>query len=212
MNNLKKDYGIVPLFSCPLFVKDDVTTEDSEVEYLKSLQMERMSTDNGDYSIEKYVLDNSKVSNLKNKILKNICKYAYDELKVSENIKFYITNSWVVRHKKMDWAQDHVHSNSILSGIYYLDVGEKSGKVNFIKETSNQTVFPLHMDLPFKEWNILNSKVWTFKPQNHQLFIFPSWLLHSVDKNRSDNLRYSLAFNVYLRGKIGTKEFQLEIK
>ena len=68
------------------------------------------------------------------------------------------------------------------------------------------------MDLGFKEFNILNSKNWSFVPKNNQLFIFPPWLLHSVSNNESDQERYSLAFNVYIKGKIGTQEFQLEIK
>jgi len=93
-----------------------------------------MSSNNGDYTKDKYVLNDPKVSNLKNKILENVYKFTSDELKVSNEVEFYLTNSWVVRHRKMDWAQQHVHTNSILSGIYYIDVGEKSGKLNFIKE------------------------------------------------------------------------------
>lgn len=208
----KIDYQIVPLFSSPLFIKDDVIANPEEVEHLKSLEMVRMSSNNGDYTKDKYVLNDPKVSNLKNTILNNVYKFTFDELKVSNEVEFYLTNSWVVRHRKMDWAQQHVHTNSILSGIYYIDVGEKSGKLNFIKETSNLTVFPIHMDLSFRECNILNSRVWTFLPKNNQLFIFPPWLLHSVEKNMSDKLRYSLAFNVYIKGKIGRNEFQLEIK
>ena len=51
-----------------------------------------------------------------------------------------------------------------------------------------------------------------FELYHNQLFIFPPWLLHGVSNNESDQERYSLAFNVYIKGKIGTKEFQLEMK
>ena len=49
-------------------------------------------------------------------------------------------------------------------------------------------------------------------PKNNQLFIFPSWLLHSVSNNESDQERYSLAFNVYIKGKIGTQRISIRNK
>ena len=206
------DYTVMPLFSTPIYIKDYVPISESEIQHLKSHEYERMVSENGDYTKDKYVLDNPELTDLKNNILDCVNEFVFGELKVGDPIEFYVTNSWAVKPQKGDWAHKHPHTNSILSGVFYFDVNDHSGELNFTKEANHHTVFPMHMDLGFKEYNILNSKTWSFVPKNNQLFIFPPWLLHGVSNNESDQERYSLAFNVYIKGKIGTKEFQLEMK
>ena len=204
------DYTIMPLFSTPLYIKNFVPLSNDEEIILKSSKLERMQSDNGYFSQDKYILDSTK--ELKRSIESCINEYVFDELKVSGPVKFYFTNSWIVKHKKNDWAHQHAHTNCILSGVYYFDVDENSGVLSFHKESNHFTVFPMHLDLDVSEHNIINSKAWSFTPKNHQLFIFPPWLKHGVSGNNSDKDRYSLAFNVYLKGKIGKKEYELEIK
>jgi hypothetical protein len=36
--------------------------------------------------------------------------------------------------------------------------------------------------------------------------------MHKVKQNTTNNSRYSLAFNYFVKGKFGTEEFELEIK
>jgi len=204
------DYTIMPLFSTPLFIKNDVFISDEEKRILKSAEYERMKAGNGYYTKDKYILN--KAEGLKINIAKAISQFVYEELKVVPTIHFYITNSWVVKHEKGDWAQMHAHTNCLISGVYYFDVNKDSGRIYFHKEANHFSVFPMHMDLDITDHNILNAKAWNFIPENGQLFLFPSWLQHSVSENKSDQERHSLAFNVYIKGKIGTKEFQMEIK
>jgi len=42
--------------------------------------------------------------------------------------------------------------------------------------------------------------------------MFPSSTIHNVGENKTNTNRHSLAFNVHVKGKLGTKEFQLDIK
>ena len=49
-------------------------------------------------------------------------------------------------------------------------------------------------------------------PQNGDIYMFPSSTIHSVGENETNNDRHSLAFNVHIKGKLGTKEFELDIK
>jgi len=206
------DYTVVPLFSTPLFVKEYLEISDDEKEYIKSFDYERMISNNGDYTKDKYVLNNPKLNKLNSRIIECVKQFVFEELRVSSDVQFYITNSWAVKHLKGDWAQPHVHTNSIFSGVCYLDVDDNSGDLSFHKEGRTNSVFPINLDLEVSTYNVLNSKIWKFTPKNNQLFIFPPWLLHGVDENKSDKERYSLAFNVYIKGKIGIQEFQLEIK
>ena len=35
------------------------------------------------------------------------------------------------------------------------------------------------------------------------LVVFPSQIIHNVEKNKTDNDRYAIAFDVFIRGKFG---------
>ena len=208
------DYRMVPLFNTPLFIKENIFIEESTKEFLKKQDFERMWANNGDYGVDKYILNKPECALLKDNLNDAMKKYAYIELRARENIEFYITNSWVVRHKPGDWAQDHVHTNSIISGVYYFDVsGEKDcGEFTLQRDLNRTGVFPLSCDIDVRDHNLFNSKIWTLTPKNGDVYMFPSSTIHNVGKNKTNNDRHSLAFNVHVKGKLGTKEFQLDIK
>ena len=46
--------------------------------------------------------------------------------------------------------------------------------------------------------NGLNAPSAAFKPANGKLYLFPSWLMHSVDLNDDEEDRISLAFSIGL--------------
>ncbi len=208
------DYKMVPLFSTPLFVKQGVLADELTKSFLKNQEFERMTSNNGDYGVDKYILNKPECALLKDKISNEMRKYAYRELRARKSIEFYITNSWVVRHKPGDWAHQHIHTNCILSGVYYFDVtGEKDcGEFTLVRDLSASGVFPNSCDVDVKDWNLFNSKIWTMVPQNGDIYMFPSSTIHSVGENETNNDRHSLAFNVHIKGKLGTKEFELDIK
>ena len=56
-----------------------------------------------------------------------------------------------------------------------------------------------------------NKKV-KFVTRNGLLILFPSQITHSTDKTLSTKYRYSLAFNMFCKGKFGKDEYELEIK
>lgn len=210
--SLDNEATVVPLFGIPVFnTKIDIPTPE-EIKFVKDLEYERMNTKNGWYSNDKYILDRPELSSLKNKIMSGLEIFVRKILHVRQGIDFYMTNSWSVKHDQGDWGQSHVHTNCLLSGVYYLQTNEKSGMIRFRKDTSWTNLFPLCNDLEFDDWNTFNSKVWSFQPEDGLLFLFPSHLLHSIDDNESDQERYSIAFNFYARGKLGTKEFELDLK
>ena len=207
------DSVIVPLFGAPLYVKENIFYDERVNEYLRSCEYERMVSKNGDYTKNKYILEQPEVLDLKKAIQSSIDDFVFNQLHVADDVQFYVTNSWVVKHSPGDWAQFHIHTNCLLSGVYYFDVKENQGELCFTKDLGNaNTIFPLNVNLEFKENNLFNSKKWYMNPENGTIYIFPSWLLHNVSVNETPIERYSLAFNVHLKGKIGEKEYELEIK
>ena len=55
-----------------------------------------------------------------------------------------------------------------------------------------------------KEFNLYNSRSWFFPVETNQIILFPSSTTHSVGQKKGNNTRLSLAFNVFIKGKIGS--------
>jgi uncharacterized protein (TIGR02466 family) len=204
-------YTVTPLFAIPLYqsIVDDVDLHD--IEFIKALEYERMPADNGDYTVSKNVLDISQLANLKSKIQKKIDHFVYEILDCDKTIKFEIQNSWVNRHGKLDFAGSHRHSNSLISGVFYLDVSPDSGAIIFQKDKSYYNLWSDTLEVGFNyqthedqsRLNVFNADAWGIYPKQNEIVLFPSLLYHSVSENLSGRVRYSLAFNVFPRGNLG---------
>ena len=64
----------------------------------------------------------------------------------------------------------------------------------------------------FDDTNSVNADRYNLKINEGTIVIFPSHLEHSVERNNSNENRYSVAFNFFVRGKFGKEEYELEIK
>ena len=103
------------IWSVPIFT-DKIQSDYKWLPNAKSLEYKRMYSKNGDITINKNVLELPEFNDLKNKILSSFEKYVYDFLSVKKDVKFKFLNSWIVKHKKDDVAQSHMHANSVFSG------------------------------------------------------------------------------------------------
>ena len=211
MDNNEFEYTVVPLFATPVFNTNVEPISDELKHLLFNVEFERMFAGNGHYSTDKYILRRPECKPLYDSIMHRLQIFIRDVLHVAPEIDFEMTNSWVVKHDKGDWVQSHIHTNCLLSGVVYLQTDDKSGKIVFRKETNHANLFPTALDIDVTIWNLFNSKAWSFQPENNKVFFFPSNALHSIDRNESDMTRYSLAFNFFPKGKIGTKEFELDL-
>ena len=162
-----------------------------------------MLTGNGYITENSYVL--SSLPDLRDEIIKNLNLYVYNFLKVdSESCHFYLTNSWINKHVKNDWAQLHHHSNAIISGVYYLKVPKKNKKCGVLAfSKNNSNIFLTNISPKFSEYNNINCDEYCITPGDGKLIMFPSHIKHEVGVNLSDEIRYSLAFNFHIRGTFG---------
>ena len=199
------EYKVHQLWPKPIF-DTEIPIKQKWLDFAYNSEYERVFVENGDYTKDKYVLN--KLPDLKQLILEQVNIFTTDYLKVFD-VEFYFLNSWIVKHHPKDWAQDHMHENSLLSGVYYLDAPKDAGGIVFVKGYNEQEIFPMAITPKVSEYNYVTSKQMTFKVNPGKLVIFPSNLMHSVEENKSNNNRYSLAFNLFCRGNFGHKEAQL---
>lgn len=194
-----KEAKIIPLFSIPLY-KGKVEIEESVKNILLNEKYTRMPSGNGHFSENKFILDLPKIKSLKDEVEIHIKNYVYKFLMVSETMNFYIQNSWVVKHFPKDWAQSHSHSNALISGVLYLKTKENSGKITFEKPDGYTNLFHQCMRVPFSGIDNNNCDFWHEVPKDNDILLFPSHLRHYVEKNESNEDRYSLAFNLNVEG------------
>jgi hypothetical protein len=140
-----------------------------------------------------YVLDS--LDNIKKIILDKFLNINNTYFKYDNDFK--ITTSWFTKSIKNNIGDFHNHGNNFYSGIYYIDVDDDTGDIEFSDFT------PSSFDLNTTEFNIDNSKSWRVKPENDLIIFFPSEMYHKIHLNKSEKNRYSLAFNIFPIGRIG---------
>lgn len=175
-----------------------------------NLEYERTHIDNSDISKDRYILNN--MPDLKSDIENHCELFVRKYLTVKDNAKFYLQNSWSNIHGPKEKAQIHCHGSSLLSGVYYPILPKNCGNITFHKGSIYTNIFHQSIRFEYEEPNNITAEQYVLNLNEGTIVIFPSHLDHSVEKNNSNENRYSIAFNFYVRGKFGKEEYQLEIK
>jgi uncharacterized protein (TIGR02466 family) len=136
----------------------------------------------------------SELIDLKNVIEKNVQYYLFEILKYKMDYKFL--NSWITKTIPQGFSQEHVHCNTLLSGVYY-PIGNEGFKISFLKKEQ------YFWDIETTEDNMFNIKSFYVDITDNTLLLFPSSLKHRIEKNNSNIDRYSIAFNINPKGEIG---------
>jgi uncharacterized protein (TIGR02466 family) len=109
-----------------------------------------------------------------------------------QKFSFNISTCWANINGKFASNSIHNHPNSILSGVYYLKAPEDCGGIYF----SDPRPAARMLNPPVMEFNLWTLPKVSYKPHEGTMILFPSWLLHGVDTNMSEESRISLSFNI----------------
>ena len=109
-----------------------------------------------------------------------------------DNYDLAITQMWLNKNGPGDYNKAHIHPNAIMSGTYYVQTPPRSGNIELHDPVPARPMLPF----PVKKRKPNNSPSVEYACQEGLLLVFPSWLLHSVQPNRSDEFRVSISFNV----------------
>ena len=106
---------------------------------------------------------------------------------------FAITTMWCNINYYKDFNWPHRHPMSTFAGVYYVQTPEKSGRIKF--EHPAQDIM-LHYPRS-NGVDAAHDGAMACLPQEKRLYIFPSWLRHSVEPNMNKNeKRISFSFNL----------------
>ena len=192
------------LFPVPVW-EENIGVPDGTLQFVENQMYERMGAWGNTKSIseDKQILEKNPA--LKKHILSNVKHYAYNILLVSPHVEIEIARSWIVLHFPGDYSEFHTHTNSIWSGVYYIECNPMSGDLIFDKTGVYPNCFLPILEPDTNVWVNATVKHHRMTPEPGSLFVFPSQLMHKADQNQSENCRYCIAFDVFIRGTIGTR-------
>ena len=190
--------NIQSIFPIPIYttnVKEIISEED--LDYIKNKQQVSYKNEGNFTSKDTYLFKNKKYNRIQNKIMEHVNEYFKEVINTCDKIVPYITQSWFNFTKEAQFHHRHSHTNSVLSGVLYINADKKYDMISFHKSIRDQ------IELKAKKFNLYNSDSWRFPVETGDLFLFPSTLAHSVPKKEGNNVRISLAFNVFVKGSLG---------
>ena len=189
---------LLQLFPTPLLIVPYKESIDEELAYLKTLSY-RQQAGNGNYrSDDSYLLRQEKLKNIKNFLGESVNKFTTDVLQSKQRL--IITQCWANRNPKGSRHHEHVHPNSIISGVMYFQINKKLPPIQFAK--TNQDA----MKLDPEKYNHVNSESFMLPCKPGELILFPSSLRHSVPTNHGEEDRISVSFNTFCIDAIGSEQ------
>ena len=167
-------------------------------------------------SEEMYLLDREEFKSVKEEIYTHIRKYEKDILGFTGNLKLRITESWYRETVPDNNHGSHVHANSLLSGVVYVQIpkqpldvevphedGLGHEGINFVHRESHGVFkdFKFQYQQEDTKYNAKNSFL---KVEDNDIVLFPSHLEHFVSYNQSkENVsRKIISFNTFIEGDI----------
>jgi uncharacterized protein (TIGR02466 family) len=195
---------VIGLWPTPLY-HSHITLSEGLREQIRGQEFVPFSRNIGSCTRDTHLLDQPIMADLRREIMRHVEFYTRDHLAVADHIEFYITNSWCTQHLRGDFGERHTHSNSLISGVLYVDCEPLTGDIRFFKDFNLQTLWPGAVDLDCSNFNEINSKYWAVTPRVGDILLFPSSLAHGAQANQTDSARHCVAFNLFARGQLGAQ-------
>ena len=128
---------------------------------------------------------------LSDKITKIANDNFVEDLALDRNLN--IENMWFNINGHKAYNTEHLHMHFLVSGVFYVDVQKNSGDL-ILHRNSWAHCFTVTDNS--KSYNLFTSSTKSITPENNMLILFPSWLVHSVNPNLSNEKRISIAFDL----------------
>jgi len=105
----------------------------------------------------------------------------------------YLGNMWANINPPGAMNRAHQHPNSLWSGVYYVKAPKNSGHLKIDDPRSSAAMSRPRQKEGEKPARLCRET--QYEPINGRCIMFPSWLMHCVDPNESNDIRISVSFN-----------------
>jgi len=180
---------LLQLFATPLLITKYEGNIDKELKFIEKLKYEANGKNGNFRSTDSYIFKKKQLKKIKDFCKESVDLFAKQVWQSSDNLM--ITQSWANRNPKGSIHHEHLHPNSIISGVMYFRLDKHLPPIMFSK-----TQFEM-LKLNYEKYNSLNSQTFYLPAVAGELILFPSYLRHSVPINTSNDVRVSISFNTF---------------
>ena len=194
---MKKD-ELLTVFPTPVQIYKYEDSIEKELKYIEDIEW-LPQVANGNFKTKDSYLT-------KHESLKGItsffkeCVDDYCNTIINSKQRLVITQLWGNRNPKGSKHHEHVHPNSIISGVFYLRQDPKLPPIQFSKGKQDG------IKLDPRKYNNYNAETFLLPCTSGELILFPSNLRHSVPTNMGEEERISLSFNTFSIDALGSEE------
>lgn len=189
---------LLQLFPTPVLVSRYSGNLEKERKYIESINYMMQPSNHNFRSNDTYLFDRTVMDTLKAFVDESLQIFS-DQILLSRQ-KLVVTQCWANRNPKNTSHHEHLHPNSIVSGVFYLNSSKEAPPIKFSKSVMGM------LKPETSGFNNFNSESYSLPIQSGDLVLFPSHFRHSVPTNTSDDERVSLAFNTFFDGPMGSQE------
>jgi uncharacterized protein (TIGR02466 family) len=203
VNQIGQGDELLQLFPIPVMICPYPVDYSRELEWIRNCET-RKENNGGEIgnkvhynrqSEDTFVLDKPELANIRAFIEAKIHKFATEIMASTD--KLVITQSWLNKNKKGESHHEHVHPNSMISGVWYPQIHEELPPIQFRSKQQRDVT------LSSEKFNTFNSATFMLPMKRGELILFPSNLQHSVPVNNREEERISLSFNTWPKGNLG---------
>ena len=193
------EFDVKPLFAEPIFRCDISSAISAEqISFIQNLEM--VNNQANLISENLYLFDEPEMASIKAAVQEALDTYDSEVLCIPQQL--YVTQSWSLINNPTIGMHGHSHSNSLVSGsLYYCELPEPNANMVFNRHRGYQQ---LELSPDRQKRNIYNTTANSVEPKQGEVILFSSGLQHLVEKNKSAQPRYSIAFNSFIKGKLGS--------
>lgn len=190
------NYQVSSIFPTPVY-KSNLTVTKEVLEYC--YVSPKSWNQNNKLGHNKNILNEQPLTNVKKFIEEHLNNYLEKVWDPNTEVSTFLTQSWLNFTYPGESHHSHTHSNAFISGVYYINTLPED-MLNFDRENFFIKLYP-------KNSNLYNSHRTSVFVSTGDLLLFPPNIIHGTNENKTENeVRISLAFNAFIKGKIGSVE------
>jgi len=204
------DFFSVPVTCVQL--PNNITEE--EIQFLEIKEKEVENHEGTKLTIDKHILDDTKLSRLRKEIKTLTNEYFQKVFKPGKNIELEITESWLSITEMGGYQTKHNHPDSVISGIINVQM-DPNDYFTFHNPQKNIIMDNIKKisDKPIREYTKWTSESWVMgefdDDKNRKLVLLPSFVHQEIEKREIKvhdfeiKKRINLCFKTKMQKKLG---------
>ena len=195
---MKEKDELLHIFPSPVLITKYEHSIEADFKFIEKLRYHEQKEKGNFKSDDTYLLKHKELALIKNFIYESLNKYTQQIWMTKQ--KLVVTQCWTNRNPPHSKHHEHVHPNSIVSGVFYFKQSKTLPPIQFSKATQDG------VKLNPEKYNQFNAETFLLPMVDGELVLFPSSLRHSVPLNHGNDTRYSMSFNTFCIEELGSKE------